>query len=192
MKAHIALVATVAVLLCGCGTYQYRIIQPQGVMQPIKDQPVQVSYAPLEYHFVKQRNRLSMQIANPTDDTIRLAGERSSVVDPVGQSRPIRELIIAPRSFAQMLLPPPTVTVAYQNWGWGPYWGWGPGWGPYNPYWGPWGPGWGWYGPPSVTYVQLRTPFDWTWNTGTARLRLSYDRKGTVFEHEFEIVREAK
>jgi len=173
---------------CGCATVQYRVLQPQGVAQIITDQPVQVSYAPLVYHFVRQQNRLSMQINNPTDETIVLVGERSSVVDPAGETRPLRGRLINPRSFVQMLLPPQTISIPYTD-----YWGWGWGWGPYwGPSWGPWGPYNGWWGPPPVSFYTVRTVFDWNWKTGPVRLHLTYDRKGTVFEHDFEIVREVK
>jgi len=187
MKTNVALLAAVAVLLCGCGTYQYRILQPQGVAQPVTEKPVQVSYAPLEYHFAKQHDRLAMQIANPTDDTITLVAERSSVVDPAGESHPLRGRIINPRSFVRMLLPPMSLSIPYPDY----YWGWGPYWGPYNPYWGP-GPYYGWYGPPPVSYYEIYTLYDWKWKTGSARLRLTYERKGSTFEHNFEIVREVK
>jgi hypothetical protein len=155
--------------------------------------PQVVQYAPLEYHFAKAHDRLAVQIANPTDDRIILVGERSSVVDPAGQIRPIQSQVLEPRSFARMLLPPRPVSIAVPNyyawgWGWGPYWG-PTYWGPYNPYWGPY---YGWYGPPPVSYWRVRTPFDWRWTTGLARLRLTYDRKGTMIEHYFEIVREEK
>jgi hypothetical protein len=185
MKANLGLLTAVAVLLCGCATTQYHVIQPQGVAQPIMDQPILVSYAPLEYHLAKQHDRLAMQINNPTDETITLVGERSSVVDPAGESHPLRGRLINPRSFVRMLLPPETMSIPYPDY----YWGWGSYYGPYYPYWGPY---YGGYGPPPVSYYQVRTPYDWQWKTGPIRLHMTYDRKGTAFEHDFEIVREVK
>jgi hypothetical protein len=35
-----------------------------------------------------------------------------------------------------------------------------------------------------------RAPYDWTWNTGPALFRLTYDRNNKIFEHNFEIIRE--
>jgi hypothetical protein len=185
MKAHVLLLAAVLVSLCGCATFQYRVLQPQGVAQAITEQPAQVSFAPLEYHFAKQHDRLAVQINNPTDDTIALVGERSSVVDPAGESHPVRGRLINPRSFVRMLLPPQTISIPYPEY----YWGGGSYWGPYYPHWGPY---YGWYGPPPVSYYQVRTLYDWQWKTGPVRLHLTYDRKGTAFVHDFEIVREVK
>ncbi|MDB6109193.1 MAG: hypothetical protein JWR69_943, partial [Pedosphaera sp.] len=70
--------------------------------------------------------------------------------------------------------------------GWGGGWGgWG---GPYSPY------GGGFYNDfyysPAPWYYEIRTPYDWEWKTGPARLRLSYERNGQTFEHNFEIIRE--
>jgi hypothetical protein len=129
-----------------------------------------------------------MNIANPTDDRIVLLGGRSFVVDPKGESHPLRDRVIGPHSFTRMLLPPIPFTYAYPDyWGWGPHWGWGPGW--YDPFWGGWyAPGF--YGPPSVSYEQVLTVFDWEWKTGLVRLRLTYDRNGKFFEHNLEIIRE--
>jgi hypothetical protein len=84
-----------------------------------------------------------------------------------------------------MLLPPETMSIPYPDY----YWGWGSYYGPYYPYWGPY---YGGYGPPPVSYYQVRTPYDWQWKTGPIRLHMTYDRKGTAFEHDFEIVREVK
>lgn len=183
MKPHIALLAA-ALSLCGCVSYQYRLVEPKGVTQPISEQAAIVSYAPLEYHLSKYHDRLLMEITNPTDEQITLRGERSSVVDPAGESHPLRGQVLAPRSFGRLLLPPQPLTVAYPD-----YWGWGPYWGPYSPYWGPY---YGWYGPPPMSYAEFRTAYDWTWKKGLIRLRLTYDRKGTTFEHYFEIAREER
>lgn len=188
MKAPIiSLAAAAGISLCGCVSYQYRVIEPKGVAQPIAEHPVLVQYAPLEYHFAKSHDRLAVQINNPTDEQITLVGERSSVVDPAGESHPLRGQVLEPRSFGRMLLPPPPISIPYPDYyyGWGPYWG--PYGGPYYPYY--YG---GWYGPPPVSYYEVRTPFNWTWKTGPARLHLTYNRKGATFEHYFEIVREEK
>jgi hypothetical protein len=151
-------------------------------------QPVLIRYEPLEYTLVREHDRLAMQINNPTEDRIALLGYRSYVVDPQGESQPIRDRILAPRSFARLILPPVPFSYAVPDyWGYGPGWGWTyPGsW--YDPF---WGPGIGWWGPPPMSYYQLLTVYDWQWKTGPARLRLTYERAGKVFEHDFELVRE--
>lgn len=184
MRLHLLLlVSFAAISLCGCQSFVYRVVQPPGIAQPVTDKPVTLHYDPLEYQLVRYKERLEMRIMNPTEDRIVLLGDRSYVVDPTGESHPFRTHILGPHSFSRTLLPPVPFTYAYPDW----YWGWGPGWGPYYPYWGPyWGPTF--Y--PSVSYAQITTQYDWPWKTGTARVRLTYDRNRTTFEHDFEIIRE--
>jgi hypothetical protein len=197
MRVHaLLLLSAWVVCFSGCATYDYRVVQPAGVPQPVADQSVIIRYDPLEYQLVRFRGRLAMSIVNPTEDRITLLSERSFVVDPQGGSHPLRGGILAPHSHIQMLLPPIPFTFVYPDWGWGwgPGWGWEPGWGaPYYPYWGPyWGPAF--YGPPPVVYSQAKilTPYDWTWNAGSARFRLTYDSNNKIFEHDFEIIRERR
>jgi hypothetical protein len=187
MKPNLLAIAAVALVLCGCGTYVYRVAQPPSVPTQIKDQPIVLPYDPLEYGMVRQKDRLDLRITNPTEDRIILDGARSFVVDPQGESHALRPHIIGPHSFTRMLLPPYPFTYAYPSYYWG--WGWG-GWGPpYDPFWGPvYGPGF--YGPPPVSYMQVYTRYDWTWKKGSARLHFVYLRGTNTFEQELEIVRE--
>jgi hypothetical protein len=183
MKLHLLLLSASVIWLSGCQTYVYRVVQPPGITQPVTDKPVTLRYDPLEYQLVGYKDRLAMRISNPTDDRIVLLGDRSYVVDPLGESHPLRTHILGPHSFTRMLLPPIPFTYAYPDWSWG--WAWAP----YDPFWGPfWGPAF--YGPPSVSYYQVNTQYDWTWKTGDARMRFSYDRSRRLFEHNFEIIRE--
>ena len=192
MKSNLLFFAAAAVTLCGCASYQYRIVQPPTTEVVLVDHPVTLRVDPLEYHLAMVRDRLAVTISNPTEDRLTILGNRSFVVDPHGESRPLRGGVMGPRSFVRMYLPPPPLTYAYPDyysWGWG--WGWGGGWGPYYPYWGPYygAPYWG---PPPVAYYQVSTPYDWEWKTGPARLRLTYDRNGQTFEHDLEFIREVK
>ena len=176
-----------ATLVCGCRTYNYRLVQPAEAAHVIADQPFAIHYDPLEYTFWRERDRLAMRIANPTTDRIVLQGNRSCVVDPSGESHPLRGHVLGPHSFTVMLLPPWPHTVQVVG-GYGPRWGWGPGWG-----WGP--PGYygyydDWYYGPPVTWYQVTTAYDWQWHTGPARLRLSYEREGKTFDHNIELLRE--
>jgi len=187
MKLHLLLLSASVVYLSGCQSYMYRVVQPPGITQPVKDHTVSLPYDPLEYQLVRYEDRLAVRIMNLTDDRIVLLGDRSYVVDPLGESHPLPNEILGPHSFIRMQLPPSPLTFASTDWSWGWAWGWG--WGPYDPFWGPyWGPRY--YGPPPVTYYQIVTRYDWTWKTGAARLRLTYDRNRNTFEHDFEIVRE--
>ncbi|MDB6017606.1 MAG: hypothetical protein JWR19_2095 [Pedosphaera sp.] len=182
------LLLAAATLFSGCRTYDYRIVQPPNVPGPIADQTVVVPYDPLEYRFVRRHDYLDMRIANPTEDRIVLLGNRSYVVDPNGESHPVRGRAIAPHSYTSMLLPPRPLTyeVTAPYYGWGGGWGWGPRFG--DPFWGGFYDGY--YGGPYVATYNIITPFDWEWRTGLVRLRLTYDRNGKTFDHYFEIVRE--
>jgi hypothetical protein len=193
MKANVLLLASVALCLSGCVSIRYRVVQPP--MAPagasVQKQPVNVHYDPLDYRLRQYHERLEMQITNPTEDKLVLLGNRSFVIDPKGESHPIRERVLGPHSFTKLLLPPEPFSYAYPDyWAWGPGWGWGyPGWyGPY--YWGPYyGPGW--WGPPPLSYYRVLTLYDWEWKKGTARLRLTFEKANKdTFEQDFEIVRE--
>ena len=174
----------------GCRTYQYRLTQPATAAQVITRQTVTVRYEPLEYQFSRDHERLAVRIVNPTEDRIGLRPDRSYVVDPRGESHPLHGRVIGPHSFTFMRLPPEPVSGQVMA-PFGPGLGWGPGfygygYGPYAYYGGFYG---GYYGPSVATY-QVITPYDWNWGTGPARLRLTYDRNGKAFEHEFEFIRE--
>ena len=172
-------------LVTGCQTYQYRVVQPPGVTQPVADQPVPISYPPLEYSLMRHHDRLEMRINNPTDDRVVLLGNRSSVVDPHGQSHPLRSLVIAAHSQGGMLLPPEPMTVTTTTTP-TPGWAWGWGWGPYpiaDPFFMD-------FYPPLISYTEFRTPYDWEWHRGPVQLHLTYERKRTTFDNDFEFVRE--
>lgn len=182
------LVAAAALCLCGCQTYQYRIVQPPSGAPIVAKVAVALHYDPLDYRFTKYRDHLAVNIRNPTDDRVVLEGGRSFAVDPQGESHPLRDRVIGPHSFTRLLLPPIPFTYAYPDyWDWGPGWGWGPGW--YDPFWGGWYGPW-FYGPPPLSYERVTTVYDWDWKIGLARLRLTYERNGKTFEHNLEIVRE--
>src|SRR5262249_41183227 len=140
------------VFASGCRTYQYRILQPTGIAQPVGDQPAVVRYDPLEYRLVRNHDRLDLRIFNPTDERIVLLGNRSYVVDPRGESHPVRGRVVGPHSFTGMLLPPEPITFPSYGYGWG--WGWGP----YAPFYDPFYTGF--YSPP-VYYNEIITPYDW-------------------------------
>ncbi len=182
-----------AVVLGGCRTYDYRLVQPAGVAPVTDKEVVRVRVDPLEYAFSRYKDRLAVRISNPTDDPIALLGTKSYVIDPRGESHPLGGRVIGPHSFTRLLLPPEPISGQIVG-AWGPGWGWGPGvywgYGPYYPYYAPFYDPF-MYMPPTATY-EVRTPYDWHWGTGPARLRLTYDRKGQTFEQNMEIVREPK
>src|SRR5215218_6311688 len=91
----------------GCTRYEYDITRPTDLAMHVgTKQDAIAPRQPLEYRFRTVDNRLVMSIDNKTDDTIQLQGDRSSVVDPSGQSHPLRTQPIAPQSFIKQILPP--------------------------------------------------------------------------------------
>src|SRR5262245_44628212 len=89
-------------LLCmtttGCAKYEFDIVDPPELAGHIGSKSDHdVEREPLEYRLRAYDNRLVMRIYNKTDDPIHLQGDRSFVVDPDGQSRPLRSQTIAPQ-----------------------------------------------------------------------------------------------
>src|SRR5438067_6143668 len=106
----------------GCAKYEYNLVKPTELSKHIgAGSDSVVSVDPLEYRLRTVDNRLVIRIFNPTDDVIELVGPKCSMVDPEGQSHPLRSQSIAPGSFIKLILPPPRPRV-YDPYG-GGYWG---------------------------------------------------------------------
>ena len=101
--------ALAALLLGGCTTYQFRVLQPPAAAGTLAgyDEFAVVTVDPLTYKLRAKDNRLIVLIENPTDGPIQLLGDRSAVVDPDGQSHPLAGQTIAAGSFGKLILPPP-------------------------------------------------------------------------------------
>jgi hypothetical protein len=93
-------------LLSACTRYEYDIVHPPDLATHISKQEVSVPREPLLYRMQVVDNHLVMLIDNPTDDPYQLLGEQSTVVDPGGQSHPLRPMAIAPHSFGKLIIPP--------------------------------------------------------------------------------------
>ena len=107
LSSLVALSLLLLLLSSGCAHYEYDLVNPPDLARHIgtaADAVVQVD--PLEYRLRTYENRLVMSIFNPTPDPITLAGDRSYVVDPAGQSHPLRIQTIAPGTFIRLVLPP--------------------------------------------------------------------------------------
>jgi hypothetical protein len=103
----LSLVALSSLLSSGCAHYEYDLVNPPDLARHIgttADAVVQVD--PLEYRLRTYENRLVMSVVNPTPDPITLAGDRSYVVDPAGQSHPLRIQTIAPDTYIRLIFPP--------------------------------------------------------------------------------------
>lgn len=187
MKPGFLLPLLLAVAGCvnGCASYAYRVVKPPGVPQLVAKEPVTLHDEPLDYGLARRGDRLGMRLSNPTDDQIVLVENGSYVVDPQGESHPIRGKVLAPHSYIRMRLPPvpQSIPYPYANPPYPVSFGWG--FSTYDPFW--------YYDPfywPPPAYYQIITPYDWQWKSGLARLHLAYERAGKPFTHDFEIVRE--
>lgn len=180
-------VALVALALVGCTNARYRIVEPEQYAGVIGRDVTTLSLDPLMYRMQEREDRLVVSIENPTDEPIRVIGDDSYIVDPEGQTRPIDEGVIAPRSFVRFVLPPtvwayrarPAFTMGFgaahahaARWSYGGYFN--------DPY----------YWPPYASYGPYPLTVNWDWDEGQIRLHLAYSRDGDQFEHEFVIVRE--
>jgi hypothetical protein len=182
-------------LLTGCAHFEYDLVRPASLARHIGDKQAQVLHVdPLEYRMQSAEDRLVIKIYNPTDDTIQLLGRASSVVDPEGESHPLRDRTIAPGSFVKLILPPlapeiepvgPVIGVGVV----GPY--------PY-PYrrrfyrraWGdPWGGVWYYPAYPEPAYYSVydvNDPYYWDWDDeADVRLILVFQRGKGQFRQEF-------
>jgi hypothetical protein len=186
MKTKFSILSLLAVLITasGCRSFEYRFIAPAGNAGVVAGQPVPLHYDLLDYELQRRHGRLAMKILNPTKERIVLNGEKSYVIDPKGESHPLVGSAIGPGSYLDILFPPKTATGQViggtGGWAWAP--GYRGGFAGSEPL---------YYGPPVTTY-QIWTAYDWNWQTGTARIRLSYEQDGKTYEHNFEIVRERK
>jgi hypothetical protein len=115
-SASIAIFALfVCVISAGCARYEYDIVEPREFTRHIgRDVDAVVQIDPLTYRLRSADNRLVMRVYNNTDESIELLGAQSSVVDPNGQSHPLRSMSIAPHSFIKLIFPPPRPQV-YDN-----------------------------------------------------------------------------
>jgi hypothetical protein len=183
-RAHFCLFAAGACVVGGCKTqpYQYRVTEDDQKAKVVAERPITVQYGPLEYYFMRTSERLDMRIINHTGQRIVLLGSRSSVIDPEGARHPLHDRVLAPESYTGMELPPePRVYPSYGAWQGGLT-------GTYEPLSGPVdGVPYYW---PSETYFGLKSPFEWEWKSGTARLQLVYQAGGRSFEHDFLLVRD--
>src|SRR2546423_4948738 len=100
--------------LTGCTHYEYDLTQPPELARHIGSKSeVIVPRDPVDYRLRTYEDVLVMRVVNPTDDLIELLGDQSVVVDPRGQSHPLRRQAIAPHSYIKLRFPPPP-PVYYQ------------------------------------------------------------------------------
>ena len=195
--------ASVAILalfvLTGCARYEYDLVEPREFTRHVGGNVDQAfDLDPLTYRLRSLDNRLVIRVYNNTDENIELLGDKSTVVDPGGQSHPLRSQSIAPRSFVKLILPPPR-PVVYDR---GPTFGVGVGYGihssvvpaphdglpdrrAFHTHHNQWNP----YFRDQPQYFAVYDESDayyWDWKgTGEARLNLVYRRGESEIRHPF-------
>jgi len=95
-------------LLTGCAHYEYDLIQPMD--QRLHAGTKEFATAridPLRYELITAENRLVMEIRNPTDQPVALAGDKSYILDGSSRSRSVQGITIAPGSYVKFIFPPP-------------------------------------------------------------------------------------
>ena len=180
----------IVAFITGCARYEYDITRPTELAMHIGSKTDAIApWPPLEYRFRAVENRLVMNIYNTTDDPIQLLGERSSVVDPGGQSHPLRSQPIAPNSYIKQILPPYRPRIQRT----GPSFGIGVGTRigdrrrrayPYDAFDDPF------YDEPRYFAVIEDNALYWNWpGEGQIRMMLVFTHKDETFTHEFVIRR---
>jgi hypothetical protein len=108
-SASIAIFALIVCLVStGCARYEYELVEPREQTRHVgRSVDAVAEIDPLTYRLRSVDNRLVMRVYNNADGSIELLGDRSSVVDPNGQSHPLRSMSIAPHSFIKVIFPPP-------------------------------------------------------------------------------------
>ena len=91
----------------GCAKYEFDLVHPPELARHVgADKPVEVTLEPLTYRLRTYESRLVMDVRNPTNAPVKVLGDQSTVVDPRGQSHPLRTQTIAPGSYIRLVLPP--------------------------------------------------------------------------------------
>jgi hypothetical protein len=190
---HIFLIIpALCVSLVGCTHYEYDILRPPEFARHIGTKADEIFQRdPLEYRLITVDNHLVMRIFNMTDDAITLLGQRSSVVDPNGQSHPLPTQTMAAHSFVKLIFPPLRPHVERL----GPSIGIGIGgvYGSAHRHYSAWGFTDDYYDfdePRYLTVYDDNSSIYWDWNgEGEMRVMLVFERADQTFEHEFVIAR---
>jgi hypothetical protein len=106
------LAAAVLLILAGCARYEFDLIDPPDLATHVGEKQDTVFRTDAaEYRLRAVSGRLVMRVYNTGEQPLTLAGERSSVVDPAGESHPLIAQTIEPGSYIRLLFPPPLPTL---------------------------------------------------------------------------------
>jgi hypothetical protein len=106
MTKHTATLIGLIFLLAGCARYDFQITQPTKLAQRITNAQTRINTERLAYDMVAKENRLVVMAYNHGTEPLQLLGDKSFVVDPKGQSHPLRSQTLAPKSYVKLILPP--------------------------------------------------------------------------------------
>lgn len=129
-------IALVAVVLAGCSTARFEVIDPPGMVHAIDGSSDVVGAAHgIVYHARVIDNLVVFRIENTTAEQLELS--HSVLIDPGGVQRPMEDQPLPAGSFVKLILPPPppdptggpmiSIDLSSdgprrkpeQNWGWG-------------------------------------------------------------------------
>lgn len=176
----VLLMLWMALLTTGCASYEYDLVAPQALARHIGEQIETLPRDPLVYQAQSYDDHLVLRIGNPGDVPVTLLGHESFLVDPSGESHPLRPLTIGPQSFIKLILPPLATNIEPR----GPSVGIGVG---YNS-----NVGGGVRIGAEPTYVAVSSIDGtfWRWEPGrVVRMTLVFERRGKAFQHSFEFRR---
>lgn len=189
MRAISLIFAMLLANAIGCARYEYDITRPTDLVGHIGAKTDQtVRRDPLEYRFRTLDSRLVVRIFNPTDTPVTLLGQRSSAVDPDGQSHPLTTQTISPQSFIKLIIPPTRPRLERT----GPSIGIGIGTMIGSTRRHRYGSGFSDFDddPQYLAVYDDDNALYWDWNGETSvRLTLSYQQGEKTFDHEFVIAR---
>lgn len=191
------LLLLIPLLLSACTRYAYDLTAPPDLAQRIpRDKGAAISLDSINYRFDIVDTHLIIRAYNNGPDPIELLGNESFIVDPSGQSRPMKSQTIPPGTFIKVILPPQQILYRDP----GPRIGIGLGVGIssnhrhhpfhghhfhdpfYDPFYDPWYDPW--YSEPRYL---LAVPEDgyWAWPRDTeVRIRFAYRQKDQSFHHD--------
>jgi hypothetical protein len=98
----------IPILCTGCGTIEFDAT-PEGFGQAIhvgNDQDVEITLQPLTYRMRADEGHLIVWIENQSNGGVELVGDKSNVIDPQGQSHPLRDQMILVGESCKLILPP--------------------------------------------------------------------------------------
>ena len=179
-------------LAAGCTKYEFDVVEPGEFATHVgrtREAQAVINRDPILYRMQAAEGHLVVFVENKSDEALELLGQKSYVVDPAGESHPLRGQTIAPGSYIKLILPP--LAPVYRT---SPSFGIGVGVGIshhhrhgyyggdiYHPI----------YGEPQ--YLALYDESDnyyWTWTgESTVTVHLAHQRAGDVLHHEFAIRR---